>query len=118
MSERSTLSVRVAPHIQAGREEDVIVEVNRDGQVVATIYGSREGIHIVSDRLAPTTTNTPFRINLPEKVSPAPSFVVPLLAKEEVCPWCKGERMLPPPMMDREDMVPCPVCRWDVTEIS
>ena len=63
-------------------------EVLRGGKVVATIYGSREGIHIVSDL---ATRNRTF---LMEGAGPMPSWVIPLLAEGEVCPWCDGNQIV------------------------
>lgn len=93
MVERSVLCLRVRPHFREGREEDIVVEVVREGEVAATIYGSREGLHIVSDRL----DQPPFRMD----VNNTPSIVVPLLkAGDDACPWC-GEGV---------PLRPCPVC--------
>ena len=52
MTERSVLRVRQRPHVHPERKDEEVWEVLRGGKVVATIYGSREGINIVSD-LAP-----------------------------------------------------------------
>jgi hypothetical protein len=95
MSNRSVLQFRVKPHFHPDRQEDVVVEVLRDGEVAATIYGSREGIHVVSERLQ-GDKNVPFFMT----VADTPSCVIPLLKTDEECPWC-SEGM---------DMRPCPVC--------
>jgi hypothetical protein len=94
MSERSTLNLRVRPHIHPDRGEDLIVEVIRGGDVVATIYGSREGVHIVSERLEHNAAAFIMRVN------DAPSIVIPLLAVGEPCPWCAQHMPIKP----------CPVC--------
>jgi hypothetical protein len=86
--DRSVLRVRARPHSHPDQREDTIIEVMRDGDVAATIYGSREGIHIVSARLDASTRNSPFRLALPPSIAPTPGIVVPLLAEGERCPWC------------------------------
>jgi hypothetical protein len=97
MSDRSVLQFRVKPHFHPDRQEDVVVEVLRDGEVAATIYGSREGVHIVSERLQPDR-NLPFFM----LVNETPSCVIPLLKAGEECPWCLAGMAI---------MRPCPVCR-------
>jgi hypothetical protein len=104
MSGRSVLRVRERPHIHPNRQQEVIIEVLRDGEVVATIYGSREGVHVVSERLA-EDFNQPFRFKLKGGgVLDSPSCIVPLLAKREECPWCGGTGKF-------KDATVCPVCR-------
>jgi hypothetical protein len=90
VSERSVLRVRQRSHIHPDRQEDTIIEVLRGGEVVATIYGSREGVQVISARLA-ENFNQPFRFNFKGGGVPdSPSCIVPLLAKREECPWCGG----------------------------
>ncbi len=103
MTERSVLRVRQRDHIdpRRGGRGETIVEVLRGGKVVATIYGSREGIHIVSDL---AIRNRSF---LMEGAGPVPSWVIPLLAEGEVCPWCEGNGVV---MVTSGDPVICPVC--------
>jgi hypothetical protein len=95
MSERSTLQLRVKPHFRPDRQEDIIVEVLRDGEVAATIYGSREGIHIFSERLQ-IDRNLPFFMSMDN----AQGCVIPLLKSGEECPWCS----------EGAPIRPCPVC--------
>lgn len=96
MTDRSVLQFRIKPHFRPGREEDVVVEVLRDGEVAATIYGSREGIHVVSERLG-ADSNIPFGMS----VGGVPSCVIPLLKAGEECPWCA----------EGSELRPCPVCK-------
>jgi hypothetical protein len=114
MNPRSILRVRPAPHIHPDRRDEVIVEVLRDGQVVASIYGSREGIHIASERLGPETRNTPFRLELPSspEVKMEQGFIVPLLATDEPCPWCEMG------LLGVIRAIPCPVCNPDVMRVT
>lgn len=88
MNERSLLRVRPRPHIDPNRDQgEFVVEVWRGGEVVATIYGTREGVQILSNRFAlEPVINKPFGIT----VNDAPSIIVPLLAIGEECPWCQG----------------------------
>lgn len=102
---RSELRLRERPHLHPARSSDQVIEVLRDGKVVATIYGSREGVHIVSDRLAATTSNRPFFLQ--PAPAPMPGYVIPLLASDEVCPWCAGGGVI---ALD-ENSQPCPVCK-------
>ena len=101
MNDRSVLQVRERRHIHPQRQDDTVIEVIRGGKVVATIYGSREGIHIVSDLAARNRTF------LMEGAGPSPSWVIPLLAEGEECPWCDGNRIVRIPA---GEVVPCPVC--------
>jgi hypothetical protein len=102
MTERSTLSLRVHPHIHPDRGEDIIVEVTRDGKVAATIYGSREGLHIVSDRLG----NQPFYV----QINGRQSLVIPLLKDGEECPWCLDGVLRVVKTAKGQTAGPCPVC--------
>ena len=103
MSKRSTLSLRVHPHIHPDRQEDIIAEVLRDGEVAATIYGSREGLHIVSDRLG----HQPFYV----QINGRPSLVIPLLKEGEECPWClEGVLRVVKSATGQTAAEPCPVC--------
>ena len=101
---RSVLRLRKKPHIQPDRQGETIVAVERDGEVVATIYGSQEGVHIVSGRV---TSNAPFVMEK-SNIMPEPSLVVPLLGADELCPWCHNTRNI-------EHLVghptECPTCR-------
>lgn len=97
-SERSVLRLRTREHSHPQRKGEAIVEVVRDGAVVATIYGSREGLHITSARFGPDCNrNRPFCFYQSEAM-PLPSWVLPLLAEGESCPWCAGRNPR------------CPVC--------
>lgn len=94
MSDRSLLRVRPREHIDPNRDKsEFVVEVWRDGIVVAHIYGTREGVQIVSDRVRPERQ---FFFDAGVR----PSIVVPLLAEGEVCPWCGMGSVIKP----------CPVC--------
>lgn len=88
LSERSVLRLRMREHSHPERKGEAVVEVVRDGEVVAVIYGSREGLHINSARFTPDR-NRPFYFHRTE-LMPLPSWVLPLLAEGEVCPWCGG----------------------------
>ena len=99
-TKRSVLRVREKEHIHPELRGGVIIEVLRQGEVVATIYGSREGIHIVSDL---ALKSRPFVIETPNG---APSWVFSLLGKNEVCPWCQGRKVVE--FSDAE--IRCPVC--------
>jgi hypothetical protein len=107
---RSVLRIRQEPHTHPARREEAVIEVVRDGEVVAMIYGSREGVHITSMRLDSSMSNTPFRLDLPLSLAPVPGFVIPLLAEGEACPWCNGVGLLKP------DGALCPACHREVTE--
>ena len=90
MSERSILRVAQRQHIHPDRKEDTIIEVWRDGKIVATIYGSREGIHIVSERFH---NQQPLPLFLGPEVLPQMaenSWAIPMLHETEACPWCQG----------------------------
>jgi hypothetical protein len=96
--------VRERPHFDPDRRDDVIVEVVRDGKVAATIYGSREGLAIVSERFEPAGQNRPFFFWTP--LTPKASYVIPLLDKDEKCPWCDSTRLVELGNGPRQ----CPVC--------
>jgi hypothetical protein len=95
----STLRVRQYP-------QAMIVEVVRDGEVVARIYGSDEGVQIMGARLDPKTGNSPFFFQS-EDVS-IPCYVVPLLAEGEKCPWCDGSGVI---QIAVKDIRVCPLCK-------
>lgn len=99
MSQRSVLRIR--EHIHPQRRDETVVEVLRDGVVVASIYGSREGIHIVTERQPQSRV---FAIE--GNVFPTPGWSVTLLAEGETCPWCQGRQTLKMP----EGPMACPVC--------
>lgn len=83
------------------RRDEVIVEVLRGGVVVATVYGSREGIHIVSALFEGGKRARPFFLHKdPRSMA---GIVVPLLQSCEECPWCNGRKVF--------EEGPCPVCR-------
>jgi hypothetical protein len=109
VGKRSVLSLRKRGHLQPGREDEAIVEVVRAGKVVATIYGSREGIHVTSDSLGPRGEGLRaffFAVDIPPGMPGMPGIVIPILAAGEVCPWCEGlERVLVGGLVR-----PCPVC--------
>ena len=100
MTGRSVLRLRERDHFRAQRKGEAIVEVLRDGEVVATIYGTREGIQVVTG-LAPHN-----RVFLMEGAGPTPSWVLPLLGAGEACPWCKGVKIV----QAVGGEAPCPVC--------
>lgn len=105
VSPRSELRLRTRAHSGFGREGEAVVEVLRGDEVVASIYGSREGIHIVSDRLGTETTNRALHTTDPA-VFPTPGYVIPLLAQGETCPWCGGQGVI-----ELNGTRPCPICR-------
>jgi len=90
MCERSILRLRTRPHIRPERSDETIVEVLRDGVVVASIFGSREGVNIVSERLR--SNSDPFRFDV---TGGAASIVLPLLSDDEPCPWCQSTQAKP-----------------------
>jgi len=100
---RSILRLREG-HIDPGRQGEIVVEVLRDGEVVAFIYGSREGVHIVSPRLHEAKNNEAFFLG--GDIMPMPGYVIPLLADGEQCPWCEGVRIVE--LQGKRQ--PCPVC--------
>jgi hypothetical protein len=98
---RTTLRARQRSHGHPDRVGEVVVEVLRGSQVVATVYGSREGLHIISKHLSSGRAR-PFWIN----VAPpgASGIVVPILRPEiDECPWCGGSGHF--------EENSCPVCR-------
>ena len=101
MTNRSRLQVR--SHVDPARRGEYIFAVLRDGEVVATIFGSREGLHIVSERLADSSRNKPFFFQVGDL---PPGYVIPLLQEGEECPWCKGAGVI----AAGESPRPCPVC--------
>jgi len=101
MTNRSRLQVR--SHVDLARRGEFIFAVLRDGEVVATIFGSREGLHIVSERLADSSRNKPFFFQVGDL---PPGYVIPLLQEGEECPWCKGAGVI----AAGESPRPCPVC--------
>lgn len=106
MRPRSKLQLREVHHIRPDRTDEPVIQVMRDGELVATIYGSREGVHIVSERLSgQDRPNRPFFFqsgDLP------PGYVVPLLAAEESCPWCEDRGEV---RFSETDIRLCPVCQ-------
>jgi len=88
--------------MQAHRQDETIVEVWRGGKVVATIYGSLEGVNIVSER---AEFNMAFKLT---GAGPSASWVLPLLDREEPCPWCNGRKVID---IEGEQLQQCPVCR-------
>ena len=106
MSPRSKLQLRQVRHSDPARGEEPVIQVLRDGEVVATIYGSREGVHIVSERLSGRDRpNRPFFFQLGDL---PPGYVVPLLVPEEVCPWCEGNGEI---LWSATEVRLCPVCQ-------
>jgi len=103
---RSALRLRRIPHTHPDRVDDTIVEVLRGGEVVATIYGSREGLHVVSEL---ASINGAFRME--GGAMPVPSWVLPLLAENELCPWCENTGIV---KLQAAKGDPCPVCRGRV----
>lgn len=105
---RSELRVRARPHHRPDRAGETIVEVWRDGEQVATIYGTREGVQILSPYFE--RRNAPFYFESAE----TPSFVVPMLAPGEACPWCEGKQAIEL----GGKIFPCPVCNreWPFNE--
>jgi hypothetical protein len=102
-SERSELRFRARHHIHPERRQETIVEVYRGGKLVGTIYGSREGVHIVTN-LALLNRPFSFVVEGGEK-GPMPSWVFPLLAEGDPCPWCGRVKAIP-----GGDAAGCPVC--------
>jgi hypothetical protein len=106
VNRRSVLNLRKRGHIQPGREQEAIVEVVRDGKVVATIYGSREGVHITSDSFGQRGEGFRAFFFAVDDPPGMPGIVIPILAAGEACPWCEGlERVLVGGLVR-----PCPVC--------
>jgi len=100
-AKRSSLLPRIAPHIDPERGEEIVVEVLREGKVVACIYGTREGVQIVGLGDRRSADLHPFGLTV-EGVGTR-SVVVPLLLDREQCPWCFGSKIF----KEQE----CPVCR-------
>jgi hypothetical protein len=103
---RSVLRLRQRGHIQPGREEEAVVEVVRAGSVVATIYGSREGVHITSDSFGPRGEGSRAFFFAVDDPPGMPGIVIPILAPGEACPWCEGMKRVLVGGLVR----PCPVC--------
>lgn len=105
MPERSTLRVRTRPHIHPDRKSDTIVEVVRSGEIVATIYGSREGVHIVSDLFGERGEHVnPIFVDTRGVAAGSPGVAIPLLRDDEFCPWCGDSQFIGPE-------APCPICQ-------
>jgi len=94
---RSVLHLRTRPHVNPERQGEVIVDVVREGTVVGTIYGSREGIHIFS-----ATERGATAIGIKTDHG-AQGILIQLLRPGEPCPWCDGEKRI-------GAGVPCPLC--------
>jgi hypothetical protein len=106
VNKRSVLRLRMRGHLQPGREQDAIVEVVRTGRVVATIYGSREGVHITSDCFEPRGEGFKAFFFAVDDPPGMPGIVIPILAADEECPWCEGMNRVLVGGLDQ----PCPVC--------
>jgi hypothetical protein len=102
MTDRSKLQVRA--HGDPARKGEYVFAVIRDGEVVATIYGSREGLHIVSERFTENQRNKPFF----HQAAAGPGYVIPLLKQGEECPWCAGSGMVR--VSEGAEVRICPVC--------
>jgi hypothetical protein len=103
LAPRSVLRLRARPHLHPDRGGEVIVEVVREGEVVGTIYGSREGVQIVSRHFhdgARRAISTDVR-------GGAPGLLVPLLRPGESCPWCGGARKIE---AGEGVSMDCPIC--------
>jgi hypothetical protein len=103
MSQRSELHLRARPHHHPDRAGEPIVEVWRNGAHVATIYGTREGVQIVSEYITGDGRNVAFFFEAAEM----PSYVIPLLAPDETCPWCEGKKLI---RLHGTEIRYCPVC--------
>ena len=112
MSKRSKLVVAQRKHIDPTRGgEDTIVEVWRDGELVAHIYGTRDGVQVVSDRLDRTKERThPYALTVRNESKEVHSVVVPLLAPDETCPLCVGTKVI----HYLKETVPCWICAPEV----
>ncbi|HWQ55166.1 MAG TPA: hypothetical protein VN442_15875 [Bryobacteraceae bacterium] len=98
---RCILRVQAHPHVHPDRQEDVIVEVVRGGEVMATVYGSSEGLHIVSTLFEGGRRAKPFYLQMdPPSMA---GIVVPLLQSGEEC---DRKRHRPP-----RQPIQCPVCQ-------
>lgn len=98
---RCTLRVREHQHLHPDRADETVIEVLRGDEVLAQIYGSYEGVHVVSPLLS-ESHNEPFRL---DGVS-AHGVVIPLISSADLCPWCEGARVV---TLNNEQR-PCPVC--------
>lgn len=88
-------------HVENERADETKVEVVRGGEVVATIYGTREGIQVVINEALIGPQQPPFRF----EVTGIKSVVVPLMRTNEQCPWCLGTGTAP------TIHAACPVCK-------
>lgn len=104
LAPRSILRLRARPHMYPDRADDVIVEVVRDGEVVGTIYGSREGVQIVSNSFR----NGARRVISTDVRGGAPGLVVPLLRPGEPCPWCADQGKI---AAGEHASMDCPICK-------
>jgi hypothetical protein len=108
VSKRRVLRLRERGHSQPGRANENVVEVVRAGQVVATIYGSREGIHITSEVFGGHGEGLRalfFAVEDPP--GSMPGIVIPILAPGEICPWCDDLKRV---VLSNGPDQPCPVC--------
>lgn len=106
---RSLLRFAKRPHIVRGYPGGPFVEVVRDGEVVATIYGTREGVQIVSEAFGTNGERlSPFgmAVDVPNSGRIA-SVIVPLLRTDEECPWCKDDKLID---LGNGPVV-CPACK-------
>jgi hypothetical protein len=101
---RSELRLRNRPHFDPRRRDEAIVEIVRDGQVVGTIYGSREGVHIISDCFGQDGRNVKVQFTL---VDAACGLLIPMLRPGETCPWCHGSKVIG----EGDESADCPVCQ-------
>jgi hypothetical protein len=104
---RGVLRVRARPHVHPDHQDDVIVEVVREGEVVATIYGSREGVHIVSPCFGAEAARKSRAFLTGVSGGALPGMLVPLLREREPCPWCGGARTI---AAGEGGSVECPIC--------
>jgi hypothetical protein len=100
---RSELRLRERPHIHPNRQRELIVEILRGGEVVGTIYGAREGVHIFS------ATGVEGKVIGVMTDVGLPGLLVRLLKPGEMCPWCKGKKKIAVEG-DKQGDVPCPLC--------
>lgn len=98
MNPRSELRVR--EHSDPERKGELIVQVVRGDEVVANIYGSREGIQIMSPLF-----KEDFHF-IPASAIDMPAVIIPLLKPGEPCPWCSGKGQIEEPKFST-----CPICQ-------
>lgn len=103
LAPRSILRLRARPHLHPDRGGEVIVEVVREGEVVGTIYGSREGVQVVSKSFE----NGSARAIWTDVRGGAPGLLVTLLRPGERCPWCDGAQRI---VAGEGMLMDCPVC--------